>query len=120
MIKFYYDLTPTCSCKDSELMPSAVEVLDHEYVISVDLPGLKKEDIKVTLDADVLTVTAKRTNEEKEYYLDERYYGEMTRSFRLEDLREDGEVKATYVDGVLTIKVPKLTEAETKKIITIE
>lgn len=120
MLKFYYDLTPTCSCENTDIMPSSVEVLDHEYVISLDLPGMKKEDIKVTLDADVLTVSAKRSKEEKEYYLNERYYGEMMRSFRLEDIRESDEIKATYVDGVLTIKVPKLTEAETKKIITIE
>ncbi|HHW99969.1 MAG TPA: Hsp20/alpha crystallin family protein [Acholeplasmataceae bacterium] len=116
MIKFYYDLKPS-----RNYMNSTVEVLDPEYVITVDLPGLKKEDIKVTLEEDILTITAKRTKEEnKEYYLDERYYGELTRTFRLQDLKEDGEYKAIYENGVLTVRLPKLTEAETKKIITIE
>jgi len=123
MFKFYYDFNPACSCANDcneYVMPSTVQVLDSEYVITVDLPAVKKEDIKVTLDEDLLTITAKRVKEDVDYYLDERYYGEMSRSFRLDDIREDGEFKATFVDGVLTVKVPKLTEAETKKIINIE
>lgn len=117
MIKFYYDVN---GYDVRKLMRSTVEVLDAEYVITAELPGMKKEDIKITLEDDILTITAKRNKEEdKKYYLDERYYGEMTRTFTLKDLK-DGDVKATYVDGVLTLNIPKLTEAETKKIITIE
>lgn len=101
-------------------MKSAVELLDNEYVIYMEAPGLNKEDIKITLEDNVLTVEAKRNkDEEKKYLLDERYYGDLYRSFKLKDIKDES-IKATFVNGVLEIRVPKLTEAETKKLITIE
>ena len=118
MFKLYYGTSPLNYSRN--LLRSTVEVLDNEYVIAVEAPGLNKDDIKISLEDNVLSIDVKRTKEEdKEYYLDERYYGELSRSFTLKDIK-DGEIKATYVDGVLKVSVPKLTEAETKKIITIE
>jgi len=118
MIKLFYD-NRLCGL-DNNLLKSAVEVLDNEYIINIEAAGLKKEDFKITLEDNVLLVETKRIKEEgKEYYLDERYYGDLYRSYTLKDIKDD-EIKASYVDGVLTIRVPKLTEAETKKFITIE
>lgn len=118
MFKLFYDVNP-CGL-DSKLMRSAVELLDNEYVINIEAPGLNKEDIKIALEDNVLTVEAKRNkNEEKKYLLDERYYGDLYRSFKLKDIKDEA-IKATFENGILEIRVPKLTEAETKKLITIE
>ncbi len=117
MVRFFYDLFPQGSCKN--YMRSTVEITDDKYVINVDLPGHKKEDIEISLEDDILTVKANRKQEEKQFILDERYYGELSRSYRLQDVKDEG-IKANYENGVLAIVVPKLTEAETKTIITIE
>lgn len=118
MIRLFYD-NRSCGL-NTNLLKSAVEVLDNEYIIYLEAAGFKKEDFKITLEDNVLTVEVKRDKEEgKEYFLDERFYGKLYRSFTLKDLKDE-DVKATYVDGILTIRVPKLSEAETKKIITVE
>lgn len=117
MFKLYYGGRPLNY--NRSLLRSTVEVLDQEYIISVEVPGVNKDDIKVSLEDNVLSIDVNRTKEEgKEYYLDERYYGEVGRSFTLKDIK-DGDIKATYVDGVLRVSVPKLSEEETKKIIKI-
>lgn len=114
----FYDLFPKVN--DRSLMRSTVEVKDNEYIISTELPGLVKENIKITLEDGVLDIIANRElNEDKEFYLDESYYGELSRQFKLKDVK-DAEIKATYTDGILKVFVPKLTEAETKKFIAIE
>lgn len=119
MIKLFYDSRP-CGLNNNNLLRSTVEVLDSEYIINLEAAGFKKEDFKITLEDNVLSVEVKREKEEgKEYFLDERFFGTSYRSFTLKDLKDE-DIKATYIDGVLTIKVPKYTEAETKKIITVE
>lgn len=118
MIKLIYN-NQGCGL-NSRLLKSTVEVLDGEYIIYVEAAGFKKEDFKISLEDSLLTVEVSRIkDEEKEYAIDERFYGEQYRTFNLKDIKDEN-IKATYVDGILTINVPKLTEAETKKLITIE
>lgn len=120
MLRLFYDTLPRSIVLNKDLFRSAVEVKDDEYVITIEAAGLKKEDIKITLEDSVLTVEAKRVKEENvDYALNEFFYGDLHRSFDLKDLK-DAQIKAAYVDGIITVRVPKLTEAETKKIITIE
>ena len=88
---------------------------DH-YLVEADLPGFKKEDIKVDLDGDVLTVAAERNkeNEEKDnkgnYLRRERVYGSVSRSFDVSSIKTE-EIKVGYKDGVLSLTLPKKTSS---------
>lgn len=83
---------------------------ENEYVIDAELPGVRKEDIKIDLRDDVLTIAVEHNeqiNEEKENFIRrERRYGSYSRSFYVENVKNE-EVTAKYVDGVLTITLPK-------------
>lgn len=120
MIKYYYNFTPlkkgNCTMMRTDLL-----VNDDSYVFTVELPGFNKEDLKVSLEEDILTIEAKRSleNTSEDYIISERYSGDLKRSFKLKDVREE-DISAKYENGILEVRVGKLTEAETKKIITIE
>jgi len=83
---------------------------DKEYVIEAEIPGARKEDIKLDLRDDVLTISVQRNeviNEERENYIrKERRYGSFSRSFYVDNIRHE-DVKAKYNDGILTITLPK-------------
>jgi len=86
---------------------------DKEYVIEAEIPGVNKEDIKIDLRDDVLTIQVERNeqiDEERDNYIrKERRYGSYSRSFYVQDIDQDG-VKAKYNNGILTITLPKLEE----------
>ncbi len=83
---------------------------EKEYIIDADIPGVKKEDIKLELKDEVLTIGVEHKEEikeEKENYLrKERKYGAYSRSFYVENAKHE-EVQAKYNDGVLSITIPK-------------
>ena len=83
---------------------------DKEYIVDAEIPGVNKDDIKVELVDDVLTISVERNeqiNEERENYIRrERRYGSCSRSFYVENVKNDG-VKAKYDNGILTITLPK-------------
>lgn len=93
---------------------------DNQYVLKAELPGMNKDDIQVTVDQGVVTVTGKREFEKEEedanYYLKESAYGSFSRSFRLPGEVEEDKVDATFKDGVLTLTMPHKKEAGAKKI----
>ncbi|CAN0457813.1 unnamed protein product [Ascophyllum nodosum] len=92
---------------------------NNGYELSADLPGMKKEDIKVDIDSDsgVLTVTGERKqereqksegdNEQRKYHFVERSYGKTTRSVRLPDTADTSKASAAYVNGVLKLNFPE-------------
>jgi len=89
-------------------------------IIKAELPGLKKEDISVSLSGDSITITGKRA-EEKEvkkenYYMKEIREGSFTRSFELPYKVDREKAKATYKDGVLEIVLPKVEEEKEKEV----
>jgi HSP20 family protein len=90
------------------------EVDDH-YEITAELPGVKKEDIHVHVVDGVLTLeaeTSQEDREEKEGKLirQERRYGKFMRSFNLGSDVHEGDIKASFEDGVLTLQAPKIVE----------
>jgi HSP20 family protein len=91
-----------------------------KYIVSIELPGLKKEDISVAVHDGVLTVSGERKSEKdsKEglVHRTERYYGKFTRSVSLPATVKADKVSAAYKDGVLTVEVPKAEEARPKTI----
>ncbi len=96
-------------------MRTDVKESDVDYELDVDLPGLKKEDISVTLDDGYLTIKAKCDRSEKEgagkknYVHRERFSGVSSRSYYLGSVEED-KIEASFTDGVLHIVVPKKIE----------
>jgi HSP20 family protein len=96
---------------------------DGSWVLSVELPGAKREDINIEVHDDVLTVRGEKKSEreeksEKRHYV-ERFYGSFTRSFRLPAQVDAERIKAGFKDGVLTVEIPK-TEAQKPKVIDIK
>lgn len=115
-------LKPTTS-----VMKTDIKKVEGSYVLDIDLPGFKKEDIKITLKEEYLTVEAtKKREEEKEdektqYLRKERYFGTCTRSFYVGDITQE-EIDATYEDGILTVTVPDVSAKPEKQpqLITIK
>ena len=96
---------------------------DDAYNIEVDVPGFKKEDINIDVDNGYLTIKASKhfdeTEKGKNYICRERKYGKFERSFYLGDLKTD-DVEASFENGTLKIKVPKVEESKDKKRIEIK
>ncbi len=97
-----------------------VSETDGEYQIKAEIPDVKKEDVKVTLEDGVLTIHGERKFEKEEkgkkYHRVERSYGSFVRSFALPDLVDEANVKAEFKDGVLNLKLPKSEKVKPKAI----
>jgi len=92
---------------------------EDRVLFSFDVPGVKKEDIEITLERGVLTVKGARQFEAgnaKEQIVLGRSYGTFTRSFSLPDHLDDEKLDAKLVDGVLTLAIPRLQKAKPRKI----
>ena len=93
---------------------------EKEYLIKADLPEVKKEDVKVTVDDDVLTITGERKFEKEEkgrkYHRLERSYGKFLRSFTLPTGANGTKVSAEFKDGVLKVHLPKSENAKAKPV----
>lgn len=104
----------------------AVDVSEtpDDYLFKVELPGMKREDITITFEKEVLTIKGEKVREEKgtegdtKYHLYERTYGEFLRTFTFPAAIVPEKIEAVMADGVLTVKVPKAPEAKaaTRKI----
>jgi HSP20 family protein len=110
--------------KSIDWSPSAdISETDQEYLIRASLPAVRKEDVKVTVEDGMLTVSGERRqqDEQKDEKLHkvESFYGSFSRSFSLPEGIDASAIRAESKDGVLTIHVPK-TRAETKKPTTIK
>jgi HSP20 family protein len=97
----------------------------NDLVVKADMPGVKKEDVNVSLSDDAITIRGERKKEEKvdrkDYYRVERSYGSFTRSFRLPADVQADKAEAKFDQGVLEIRIPKMEEARAKtKKVTIK
>ena len=94
---------------------------DQVYTVKADVPGVKKEDIQVSIDGNQISISAeiKRDKEEKEgkkLVRSERYYGKQFRSFTLAHDIDESKAEAEYNDGVLKLTLPKKAGTEAKKL----
>lgn len=89
---------------------------ENEFHIELAVPGLKKEDFKISLDKNVLSVSAEKKTENvdegKKYSKREYSYNSFVRSFTLPEVADQGKVEAEYTDGVLKLNVAKKEEAK--------
>ena len=93
---------------------------DENYVLTAELPGVKKEDLKVNVEGDVLTIEAEKRSEfentQEGLYHSERSYGKFSRSFRLNSQVEGDKIEANFTDGVLRLTMPKREEVKGRAI----
>lgn len=93
---------------------------DNEYVVKVELPGVSKEDVKITLESNILTIRGEKKQEknskEDNYHRMERTYGSFQRSFTLPTTVKNDKIDAVYKEGILTVTLPKAEEAKPKQI----
>lgn len=99
-----------------------VEESKDELVLSAELPGMTHDDVSIELENSVLTISGEKTEErtegeeERRYHLWERRYGAFQRSFTLPRTVKADDIRAGFENGILTIRMPKVAEAKTRKI----
>jgi HSP20 family protein len=112
---------PVPSGSTERVWAPAVDMYEtkNEVLVSAELPGLNEKDIHLSITGDLLTIQGERQwNDDKEasHYRRERWFGKFERTLSLPVPVEAGHVKATYRDGVLTVKLPKVEEIKPKEI----
>ena len=113
----------------SNLSPTSfprVDILDHDQSIEVQaaLPGVKKEDVSVSIHHQTITISTTSKEEKKEeepgkYFRREISHGQFQRTLALPDNIDDEQAKASFKDGILTVTIPKIEKSKNKSI-TIE
>ncbi|GAB6045658.1 Hsp20/alpha crystallin family protein [Caminibacter profundus] len=101
--------------------PAINERVDEKgYYLEIDLPGVKKEDIEISINDGVLTISGERKLEKKEekpnYTRIESFFGRFERAFKLPNDADLDNIEAKYEDGVLKVFIPKKQKPEGKKI----
>lgn len=91
---------------------------DNAYTITMELPGVAEEDIHLSVDHGVVVIRGEKKSETEKsgdtWYFSERQYGSFQRSFRLPQDADESGIKAALKDGVLTVTVPRKTQAAFK------
>ena len=100
----------------------AIEVFEKEdkFVVKAEIPGMKEEDVDISVVGDTLTIKGERKAEsevkEEDYYCCERSYGSFSRSIAVPSNVDAAKIEASYEDGVLEVSLPKAPEVKPKKI----
>lgn len=106
--------------QDSFEARTDVEETESAYIVSVDLPGMRQEDVKVEVNDDVLTISGERKREGRSENGGsrrfERSYGQFQRSFSLPASIDAGKIEAQMEDGVLSIAIPKAEAAKPRTV----
>ena len=105
----------TCACPRVDIEERA-----DKFAIAVELPGVSKEDVKITLESNILTIKGEKRQEKEQkgrnYHRLERSYGSFQRSFTLPMTVRNDRIDASFQDGVLSIALPKSEEAKPRTI----
>ncbi len=105
-----FDFAPSCNIKETA----------KEFVVQFDIPGVKKEEVKIEFENGRITVSGerKKSTEEKDekHFLSETYFGSFMRSFTLPTAVDENKIDAKYESGVLTIALPKTQASKSKEV----
>jgi HSP20 family protein len=109
---------------DVQTLDMRIDVSEKEnaYIVKADIPGVRKEDINVRIDGNVVQIDAEVKHEKEskdnggKVLRSERYYGTVSRTFSLGQDVDEAKADAKYVDGVLTLELPKKASAASKKL----
>ena len=115
---------PSSSATGTSIPSVNIYETDNEFHVEMAAPGMSKEDFKVELDNNMLTISSQKESEEKDenknYQRREYSYQSFVRSFHLPDSAEAEKINAKYSDGVLNLVIPKKEEAKRKPVKTIK
>jgi HSP20 family protein len=120
--KFFHGGTVDDGSFGTSLWTPAVDVAEHDdaYQVKVEIPGVSKDDVKITMQDNILTIRGEKKQEKESKRSNshrvERSYGSFQRSFTLPTSVKHDKIEASYRDGILTIAVPKAEEAKPKQI----
>lgn len=119
LIDKFFDFPYSAFGKNMQKMKTDIIESKDKYIIKIDIPGYDKNDIKVHVGDNLLTVYVKKEDEEEilkegKYLYRERYVGTVTRSFKIGNVKEE-DVKASYKNGTLTLTYPKDSKVEKEK-----
>jgi len=116
-------LRPRRALLDVSTLDITIDVTENDsaYTVKAEIPGVKKEDINVSIDGNLVSISAevKREKEEKKgdkVLREERFYGAMSRSFTLPTEVDQAQAKAEYANGVLALTLPKKPGSQSKKL----
>ena len=118
----FFDDDSISQLSENQPWPVAIDVVEEkeQYVLKADLPGINKEDIKVSVENGVLTIEGERKSEaehkDKQIHRIERSYGQFVRSLNVGTHVDTARIRANYKDGVLELIVPKTEEIKPKSI----
>ncbi len=122
MVDEFFGRWPSLRTETGTTWVPAMDVYetDDGIYVKAELPGVKKEDLKISVDDNVLTIRAEKKQDGPKdlncYYCSERVFGTFQRSFTLPATADTGNIKASYRDGVLEVMIPKKEEAKPKEI----
>jgi len=85
---------------------------EKEYVVELSLAGVKKEDIALNLDNDVLSISAERKESDNRYNRKQTFYGKYEKSFTLPESVDKENIQASFEDGILKLNIPKVDEKQ--------
>ena len=87
---------------------------DKEYVVELSLAGVKKENISINVEDDVLSISAERKESDQKYNKKQTFYGKYEKSFTLPESIDKEDIQASFEDGILKLSIPKM-KIEVKK-----
>ena len=97
-----------------------VEESENEFTLNIEVPGLTKKDIDISVKENIITISGEKKSAERKkesaYYLNEIRYGKFSRSFKLPGNVDVDKIKGTWNEGVLTVEIPKTELAKPRKI----
>lgn len=116
--------SPTSGATEARIRLDVSETEDA-YSVHAEMPGVKKEDVKITIDGNKVTIRAENRSESEEKQGEtvlrrERFYGVQSRSFALANDIEDSAATAKYEDGILTLHLPKKASGSGVRTLSIE
>lgn len=122
MLDEFFTPTFTPTGEGTSLLRPSVDIEEHEdgYIVRAELPGMKQEDIKITLQENQLVIRGEKRREAERkgsnYLRTELVYGTFERAFTLSQAVRGDKIEASYRDGVLEIHIPKAEESKAREI----
>lgn len=105
----YFDLFNNPYTKEREYMKTDIYEKDNKYILEIDIPGIKKENIKIKYELGYLTISIEKnvlSSNPNTYIRRERFYGQLKRNFYI-GIKNEIDIKAYYKEGILTVSFPK-------------
>jgi len=119
---FFRSGSPVEETRATSYFAPAVDIAEqeNEYIVKVELPGVAKDDVKISVESNILTIKGEKKQEKEEesknFHRVERSYGSFQRSFTLPSTVKNDKIDAAFNSGILTITMPKSEEAKPRQI----